>query len=156
MSEIKPYVTALATELKAGLKLGEGGVINADKDLYEKTLPDDLDMETVKKVYGHTEDLVASLTLATAQIGEEAMKKNKKLDSVSSELKIGKHVEINVGYLRSQNQTIRNMQNPTEAPREVTKYGVSTARIKTFGQKNRGELKKVRAHNAAVGEKLFK
>lgn len=156
MSEINPKITALVKELKNGMTLGDGGVIATDKDLYEKTLPDALDMETVKWVYGHTEDLVAGLTMATAQISEEAMKKNKKLDSVSSELKIGKYAKINVGYLRSQNQTIRNMQNPTEAPREVTKYGVTTASIKTFGQKNRGELKKVRAHVADVGEKLFK
>jgi methyltransferase-like protein len=156
MSDVKPRITALAKELKAGMKLGDGGVIEADKDLYEKTLPDDIDLDTAKKVYSHTEDLVAAQTLATSQIGEEAMKKNKKLDSVSSELKVGKHAEINVGYLRSQQQTIRNMQNPKEAPKQVTKYGVTTARVKTLGQKNRGELKKVKADIAARAESMFK
>lgn len=156
MSEIKPHITALAKDLKAGMKLGDGGVISADKDLYENTLPEDLTMDTVKKVYGHTEDVVAAMTLATGELGEAAMKKNKKLDSVSSELKIGKHAEINVGYLRSQEQTIRNMQNPKEPPKKVTKHGVTTARVKTFGQKNRGELKKVRAHLAERAEGLFK
>lgn len=104
MSDIKPHVIALAAKLKPGLKLGEGGVIIADKDLYEQSLPDELTMDSVNAVYAHTENLVAGLTLATGEIAEEAMKKDKKLDSVSSELKIGKHAEINVGYLRSQQQ----------------------------------------------------
>lgn len=155
MTEIKPHIVTLANDLKAGLTLGDGGVITADKDLYERTLPDDLDLATVKKVYSHTEDLVSGLTLATGEMGEAAMKKNKKLDSVSSELKIGKYAEINVGYLRSQEQTIRNMQNPKEAPRQVTKFGVTTARVKTLGQKNRGELKKVRASLTERAESLF-
>lgn len=156
MSEIKPQITELAGKLKSGLTLGDGGVITADKDLYEKTLPDDLDMTTVKKVYGHTEDVVAALTQATGEIGEEAMKKDKKLESVSSELKIGRHAEINVGYLRHQDQKIRDLQNPQNPPKEVRKFGVTTARVKTFGQKNRGELKKVRTHLAERAESLFK
>lgn len=156
MSEIKPHITALSTKLKEGMKLGDGGVITTDKDLYEKTLPEDLNMDTVKKVYGHTEDLVAAMTLATGEIAEGAMKKDKKLDAVSSELKIGKHAEVNVGYLRSQQQKIRDLQNPQNPPREVVKYGVTTARVKTLGQKNRGELKKVRSQLAEKAEKLFK
>lgn len=139
MSDIKKEIVDLSSTLKTGMSVGDDGVIKTEAGLYEKTLPEGLDMDTVKKVYGHTEDLTAALTLATGDLGEEVLKKNKKLDSVSSELKIGKHAEINVGYLRSQ-QRPKSVQDRTM----VTQYGVTTARVKTFAQKNRGELKKVR------------
>lgn len=154
-SEIKANVVTLAEKLEKGMTLGEGGNITVEKDLYEKTLPENLSLDMVKQVYGHTEDLIAAQTLATGRIGEEAMKKDKKLESVSSELPLDKFGKISVGYLRSQEQTIRNLQNPSEPPKKVIKYGVTSQRVTTFGQKNKGQVKKVREELAERGAKLF-
>jgi hypothetical protein len=155
MSEVKPHIQEMAKTLKKGMKVGDGGAITSEPDLYEKTLPEDLPMDTVKRVYGHTEDVVAAMTLATGQLGEEALKKNKKLDSVSSEMKIGKHGDISVGYLRSETRTTRNPSDQSQPPKDVTKYGVTIPRVRTYAQKNRGELKKVRTMLSEKAEKLF-
>lgn len=155
MSEVKQHVQDMAKVLKKGMKVGDGGAITSEADLYEQTLPEDLPMDTVKRVYGHTEDVVAAMTLATGQLGAEALKKNKKLDSVSSEMKIGKHGDISVGYLRSQTTTVRNPSDPSQPARDVTKYGVTVPRVRTYAGKNRGELKKVRTQLSEEAEKLF-
>lgn len=156
MSEVKPHIKDLAKTIKAGMKLGDGGAITTEADLYERTLPEDLSMETVSKVYGHTTDVVAAMTLATGELGAEALKKNKKLDSVSSEMKIGKHADISVGYLRSKTSTVRNPADPSQPPKDVTKYGVTDVRLRTYAQKNRGDLKVVRNFLSENAEKAAK
>lgn len=156
MSEVSQDVKDLAKTLESEMTLGDGGaLVFKDKDTYEKTLPEGLEMETVDNLYKHNEKLTAALTLATGNLGAAALKKDKKLDGVTSELKIGKHADISVGYLRSQEQRIPNFQDKSKAPEVVTRYGVTTTRVRTFAQKNKGELKKVRTMLGEQAEKLF-
>lgn len=157
MSEVSQRVKDLAKSLKGEMTLKDGGafVFKDEKTAYENTLPEHLNMKTVDEVYKHNEDVTAALTLATGELGADALKKNKKLDGVTSELKIGKHADISVGYLRSQEQRIPNFQDKSKPPEKVTRYGVTTTRIRTFAQKNKGELKKVRTQLSEQAEKLF-
>lgn len=160
-NDINPRVNELAGKLKGKMTLEKDGVIGIEKGTYEETLPEELTMKTVQAVYRHNEDLVSALTLATAEMAEPAMKKDKKLEQVSSELPVeGKGVRsmgaINVGYIREQERTVRNPAKPDEPAKQVTSYGVTTARISTFGSRNRGELKKVKSLLSDRAEGLFK
>lgn len=150
MSEVKTHIRQLADTLKTNLTIGEAGVISAPADLYEKTLPEGVDMSTVSKVYGHTEDLAAALTLATGEMGETALKADKKLESVSSEMKIGKHGTIAAQYARMATRP----KSPTDRT-PVTHYGVTQTKVTTVAAKNRGELRKVRDSLAERAAKLF-
>ena len=156
MSEVSQEIKDLAKTLESEMTLADGGAfVFKNKDTYEKTLPDGLEMDTVNRLYTHNECLTAALTLATGHLGAEALKKDKKLDAVTSELKIGRHADISVGYLRTQEQRIPNFQDKSKAPEVVTRYGVTTTRVRTFAQKNRGELKKVRTLLSEEAAKLF-
>lgn len=155
MSEVKPNIVQMANTLKEGMTAADNGVLSTESDLYKKILPEDMPSETYEKALSHMKDSVAAMTLATGELGEEILKKNKKLDSVSSELKVGNHADISVGYLRSQTTTVRNPADSSQPPKDVTKHGVAIPRLRTKAQKNQGELKKVRAHLAERGEKLF-
>jgi hypothetical protein len=153
MSELlKPRSTALADIFE---NIGEfdktTGHVSFDKDAYaEHALPEGTDMKQVNAIRSNDEDVIVGLTEATARIAEAAMKKDSKLLAVTSELKIGKFGDINIGYQRSQERP-KSITDRTP----VTHYGTTTARVRTFGQKNKGELKKLRVEISERGAKLF-
>lgn len=150
--EINPQIRSIANTLKEHAEIDEStGTVSMPKGTFEQTLPEDLDMKTVKKVYGHTEDVTAALTLATGEIGEDVLKRNKKIDGISSELKIPRHLEMSASYNRH-----------TVGPRSVTdrtpvdRYGTTSARVRTSAQNyTRADMKTVRSHLARRAEKLF-
>ena len=155
MSDIKEHIKEIASTLKSGMSVGEGGVVTAEEGLIEKTLPEDLNMTTVNKVFGWSEDIVAAQTLATGELAEAAMKKDKKLDRVSSELTIGtgrsRHMVTTVGYDRS----VTGPKSPSD-PTPTTRYGVTSIKVKTKAADGQtGELKKVRTYLNENAAKLF-
>lgn len=157
MSDIDPKVVALSKLCEENMTGEAGAYVFEDKKFLEKTLPEDgpLTMEVVDEWYNHLEDLTAGFVMATGNLGLKDMKKDKKLDTVTSSMKIGRHGDISVGMVRSQEQRIPNFHDKTKAPETVTKYAQITPRIRTFAQKNKGTLKKVRLNIAEQGEKLF-
>ena len=151
-TEISDIVTSLAATLKGDMSMEDGGVITLKGDAFESTLPDGLSMSDFNAANGHVENVVAALTLATGQMGEGAMKKNKSLESVSSEMKLGKHGSISVGYVRNQEGT----KSPTDRT-PVTRHGIATTRLVTIASKsNRGQLKKVRSYLSSHAAEMFK
>jgi hypothetical protein len=158
MSEVSQQVKDLVKILEPGVKIGEGGVGVSDKDLFAKTFeaaPEGVDMDSFNAHEAHKTNVTAALTQVTADLGEAYLKKHKKADSVSTELKMGKHGDISVGYLRSQEQRIPNFQDRSAPPEKVTRYGVLTPRVRHFAHKNKGDMKKVRTAAAERAEKLF-
>tara|TARA_B100000700_G_scaffold155074_1_gene172231 strand:+ start:20046 stop:20501 length:456 start_codon:yes stop_codon:yes gene_type:complete len=150
MSDISPNVNKLAEQFQGQMEQGEGGVLNLPAKAYEQSLPEDLSMDTVKRVKSHDEDVVAALTLATGRQGEQMMKNDKGLQSVSSSMKFGKFGDVNVQYDRAKVGP-KSITDRTE----VTRYGQTQARVRTFAGKPRGDLKKVRETLASNAEKLF-
>lgn len=150
MSDISQNVTKLADQFQGQMEEADGGVLNLPAKAYEQSLPEDLPMETVKRVKSHDEDVVAAMTLATGRKGEEMMKSDKKLQSVSSNLRMGKFGDVSVQYDRSKTGP-KSVADRTE----VTRFGQTQARVRTFAGKPKGELKKVREGLAANAEKLF-
>lgn len=161
VGEIAPHINELAGKLVANGTVGKDGVVLFNKGTYEEILPETLTIKNVEEVFKHHADLVSATTLATAELAEMAMKKDKKLDQVSSELRVeGKGMRavgaINSRYVREQERTVRNPSKPEEPARQVTTYGATTSHITTFSTRNRGELKTVKAVVSARAEKLFK
>lgn len=150
MSEISQKVTTLADHLQSQMEVKDGGVLNLPSKVYEENLPEGLSMETVKQVKSHDEDVVAALTLATGRKGEELMKADKGLGAVNSNMKFGKFGDVSVEYNRSKTGP-KSVTDRTE----VTRYGTTQARVRTFAGKPKGELKKVRESLASNAEKLF-
>lgn len=152
---IKSETRELADKLKNGMAIDDNGIITTEKDLFQSTLPEDLDMKTVNRVFDHTAELTSAMVLATGELGEDALKKNKKLDTVSSNLKMSRHGEITTKYDRRIERTVRNPQDPNAKPRQVVQWGVTTPRIKLSASKNSGDLKKVRQTVMENAEKAF-
>jgi hypothetical protein len=156
--EVSQSVKDLVKILQPGVTIGENGVGVSDKDLFEKTFtaaPEGVTMESFNANETHKTNVSAAMTQVTADLGEVYLKKNKKADHVSTEMKMGKHGDISVGYLRSQEQRIPNFKDKNAPPETVTRYGVLTPRVRHFAHKNKGDMKKVRLAAAERGEKLF-
>ena len=149
--EIKPEVRNIADTIHSNAEVdAESGFITCPKDTYEKTLPDDLDMKTVKKVYGHTENFVAGLTLANAEQGEK-LYKDKGHQYVETHAEIPRQVKFSAGWHASKEQRAA----PGD-PSKVTRHGVTHARVHTKAQDaNKGELKKVRDHARDRARKML-
>jgi len=149
--QINERVRKIADTIKNEAEIDEdSGFVTTPKDTYEKTLPDDLDMKTVKKVYGHTENYVAGLVLANAEIGEDLHKK-KDHQYVETNSEIPRHVKFTSGWTASKEQR----KTPTD-PTMVTRHGVTFSRVHTKAQDpNRGELKKVREHARERARKML-
>lgn len=150
MSQIKDTTKALSERFKSELDVKDGGVIETPKGLYEDTLPEDLPISVVNRVMSHNESVVAAMTQATGEIGEEVLTKNKDLDSVTSNLKMGKFGTCDVTY----NRSVVGPKSVSDRT-EVTRYGVTQAKVRTFAGKNSGELKKVRDSLRERAENIF-
>lgn len=150
MSQLKETTLALAKRFKDESDIKDGGVIETPKGLYEDTLPEDLPIDLVNKVMAHNESVVAAFTQATGDIGEETLKKNKDLDSVSANMKLGKFGTVDANYQRSVTGP-KSVADRTP----VTRHGVTQVKVKTFAGKNSGELKKVRDSLRERADGLF-
>lgn len=154
MSDNQPSdkVRSIAEIIKSNSEVDEEqGLINVANGAYEETLPEDLTMDQVKKVYRHTEDVVAGLALANGELGENIVQNNTNVNTVSAEMKIPRHVEMHAQYNKKTTGP-KSVQDRTP----VDRYGTTQVRVKTLGQQpNRGEFKKVRSHLQERAEKLF-
>jgi hypothetical protein len=137
MSDIKESILALAEKLKADMVLSEDGVVTVSEDTFEKTLPEGLDMKTVKAVQDHTANLVSATGYALGQVGIGAFKKDKRLEQVSVEFAAGKD---SIGGVFQRSKEVRN---PTDGS-SATKYGILSMKMTVNAHANKGSLKKVR------------
>lgn len=151
MSNVKPEVKELAASIQQDMEIDGNGVIATNNDVYEKHLPESLTMETVNQVGAYNERFVAGFTLATGNMGQDVMKKDKNLSQVSAQTKLGKYGDVNTVYDRTRVGP-KSIADRTE----VTRYGQTTTRVRTFAGKNKGDLKKVREELSAVAESMFK
>ncbi len=114
------------------------GVVTAPADLYEKTLPEDLSVDTAKRVYSHTVDFVAATTDAVASVGHAAMSGNKDLKSVELETTVLKD-KLSVAVDRVKVSSVSGKEFKTP--------GGTTIKYTTSAQNgNAGQLKQVREH----------
>lgn len=150
MSNVTDVVRNIADTMKQKMEIGEGGLNTVPKEVYEEHLPEGVDMKTVESVMGHNERMTAALTLANGEYALDAMKKDKSLQKVSTTMKYGKFGEATSSLERSA-EGRKSVADPTI----ITRYGVTSTKVKTTAGKNRGDLKKVRESLAQQASDLF-
>lgn len=138
----------IAAKFRKGLKV-EGSSVSADKDVIDSVLPENISLGLIKDVQNTLKDLTAGFNLAVGEIGLEAFKKDKKLDQVSGEVKVG-HDSIGSVFKR-----VNEGRNPTNGE-TVTTYGYLRPYYTTNAGANKSDLAKVRKHLAERGAALLK
>lgn len=140
LEKIKNYdrIAAMAAAIKKEFKIGEGGSIEVPKDVYEKHLPENITMDTIKQLQSHQNDFVTATGLALGNTGLEYFKKPKSADSLSVELAAGKD---KLALTLQRSTTV-----PDGAGGTKVKYGQLSARWRVNAAGNRGSFEVVRKH----------
>lgn len=89
--DLNANVQSLSEKLQSAMTLeSETSTFTVPEGFYEENLPEGLTMGQVSQLQSHNADVLAAVALATGEKGVKAMADDKKLDSVSTVLKIGK------------------------------------------------------------------
>lgn len=150
--EVKQEIVELSEKLAKGITInGKEGTATADKDLYEKNLPEGLAMDTVRSVRDYNTTFVAAGAHAFGTSAVEAMNKNKNLDNLNVEISMGDKDNVSYSIQRSKT-TIDHLHKKGE---EITKYGVLTTSMEVNAGKNSGQLKVARNQVGAMAIKML-
>lgn len=149
--KISADVVAMAKVIEKNIEIDHKTGIGSEKEgVFEKTLPEDLSMDTVKRVGDHNSSFIAAGALAFGNLAVKAMQKNAELTETDIQLKMtGRD---HVGY--HMNRT-KEYQNHLSGGGAVVKHGVLTTDYHVSGGRNSGELKRVREHLAEAADKAF-
>ena len=142
-------VAQLSAELQKKLTVTADGTIEPDKKLYETLLPANITIDDIKRVQTFQTNLFSAAAHAVAVIGQEACKKNKKLDQVHMEaLHLGKD-KIRANYKRQ--TTVKGIGGV-----ESVKHGWVTGKY-TSASAGTGSAQfgRIRQHFAEQGATLF-
>lgn len=151
-SPITPALQALASKIEAEMKVNAEGVIEADAKLFQKVLPEGLTVDDVKKVQAFGKEFFNAAAVAVGTVGQAALKKNKKLESVSIDKLAYGTDHIDLAYHRAFETTSGFGADATK----VTKHGWLTGKYVTkVGSNSASTFAKTRAHFAEQGASLF-
>lgn len=147
---IHEEVVKLASDIKAKIKIDqETGVGEAEEGLYEKTLPEDLNIKVVKKVKRHDRNFIAAGAKVFGELAVEAMAKNKKLTEANIEIPMSTYDSVSYHVDRHREYTNHLAGDGSK----LDKYGVLTTTYTAKGGKNSGDLKKVRVSLQELAKK---
>lgn len=152
MSNVKQNIQDLAASIKPMFKLTDNGVVLAEADLYEKSLPEGITMDQLKTIQTHNTQLVAATALAVGELAVNAFAKDAELSRVTAEVVVGSD-KIGTNVLRSRDYPAGGIPKEGEVRdpnARITKWGVIEASYEVASNGNKGELKKVRAHIGAL------
>lgn len=137
--KVPQSVLDLAKKIRKDIKIGEGGVVEFEKNFFESTLPEDLPMSVVKRVQEHTADVISAVGLAAGQEGNAYFKKNKEAQTITGGFGIGRD-DFEFQYARSKTYPGVKDRPPT------TTNGVLIPKYTAAGAvASRGHLKKIKA-----------
>lgn len=146
-TEVKEEVRGIADFIKKQLKHKSGGEMEVPEDVYEKTLPEGLDLKTVKKVQKHNSNFVAAAELANGEKGLDLMKKEKDIDRVHSRFKVGAD--------RVDTLIDRSREKPDGDGGKTEQFGVSDTSFTVAAAGNKAALKQVRSSLAEQAKKAL-
>lgn len=133
-------VVALSTKLQSGIKVdAKAATVTVADDLYKNNLPTGVTMEAVKAVSDYNTTFVAAGAHAFGVAAVEAMKDNKKLDRLTTDIPMG--VKDNVSYTVDRVKEVPNRFGNGET---LIKHGVVTTSYEVRAGKNGGQLKAAR------------
>lgn len=142
-------VVKLAESIKKEIKVGDAGVVEVNKDLYEKHLPEQLTLGTVKAVQDHNSNFLAAVSLAVGEIGLAHLKKHKDIDTITANVPVAKD-KLNIGLKRE-----AQVPDGLGKGGMRTKHGVLSVGYKVHAAGNVGAYKKVREHISATAEDFW-
>lgn len=149
---VKPKVQEMATKIKEVLVL-EGSSISEkeDSNIYEDTLPEGLDLETVAAVNDHNTTFIAGSALAIGEMAVEALSNNTDTDRIEGKVKMASADSIKINVDRSKEFT-----NHLTDGKKSTKYGVVSSNYEVRAGKNSGQLKAARLAISELATKALK
>ena len=120
MSELKKSVQEVVNNIKGKLSV-ENGVIKAQDDTVSAVLKpfleeNNLTEKQVIAVQDHLSAVAAGYAYEAADVVSKAMKKDKKLETVSGEIKVGRST-ISASFARE-----RQYRNPQDASKPIVKH----------------------------------
>ena len=133
----------LVKKIQASISGVETGTAQAGDGVYNECLPEGLTPETVQQVSDYTTVFVASGMEAAGSVALAAMKKDKKLESVSVNLPLGAFGQADCSVFRNKEVTIPPTEKGGEATKEV-QFGVNRCSVSFVAGKNSGLLGKAR------------
>lgn len=135
---LKEETLKISKEIKANLTVDASGECSGDsQSVYEAHLPDGITMDTVKSVSSYNTTFCAAGTHAVGELAIEAMKKDKKLESVTAKLPFGSRDSLNLTFHRSR-EGVQNFG--ADKGKSVTQYGSSVVRVRTRAGNNSGQM----------------
>lgn len=146
-SEIHEDIRNIADVIKKNSKYVGDGKIEVDEKTYEQTLPEGVDMKTVKKLQSHNSNVVAGAQLANGEMALKVMEKESDIDVVSSTLKVGSD-KISVQFDRVQ-------EKPNGEEGSIKTFGVANASYTASAAGNKAGLKSVREHLATKAKSVL-
>lgn len=145
--EVKEEIATLSKAIGADIVIdAKAGTALAAADIYQKNLPDGLNMDVVDAVRDYNTAFVAAGAHAVGTAAVEAMTSNKKLDRISVDIGMGGKDSLGISVDRKK-VTIDQIHNKGA---EIVKYGVVTATLTNHAGKNSGQLKVARAQVGAL------
>lgn len=133
---LKPNVQELSDKLIKGLEVNKtDGVISETRENYIDHLPEGITKEIDAKVDEYRTEFVAASAHAVGSLAVEALVGNKKLDTVTAELKMGQN---GVRHSLDREQTLNFGDGP------FVKHGVMRTKVDIKGAQNSGQLKTAR------------
>lgn len=133
----------LVKKIQSSITGADTGVAQAGDGVYNECLPEGLTPEVVQQVSDYTTVFVASGMEAAGNASLAAMKKDKKLDSVSVNLPLGAFGQADYVIHRSKEVTIPPTEKGGEATKEI-QFGVNRCNVSFVAGKNSGLLGKAR------------
>lgn len=148
LDKISDNVKALADKVATEITF-DGNVASVPKDLYKKTLPEGMDIETVKKVQEHNMDFSDAVTLAFGRRATEHLRDNKDIDSASLSVNVA-HDRVSSEFRR--HKTYRNPSDNSTFDR----HGVTETKFVSGINAKRNGYKEIQAYLSAEAESIFK
>lgn len=154
MSDIKPVkqeIVDLSDALTDHVDTVDNGHIAFTKNAFEETLPDDISMADVNKVFNHVKTVTAAQTLSVGNQALGLMEKDKDLNRVTGSMKIGSHGNISTSVDRS--FTAKPKPGTKES---TTTWGHTTTELTMAAAGGRfADMKSVRGAISEKAAKLF-
>lgn len=148
LEKVSEAAKVVGTAVKTELGFDGDGTCAHPEDLFERTLPADLTLDTVKRVQTHVLDFTNGFAIGFGEAGLEHLEKNADLASVSARVKLG-HDNLNMELHRT-----REGRNP-QTGEAVVKYGALSTKLTTGVGAGRGDYKRVQEHLNEQATSIF-
>lgn len=142
---ISPEIKELSAKLDTGVSFNDGK-IEFDANAYLQTLPEGITVDQVKALHDHNATFFPAATLSVGKVAIEAMKKDKKIDSLSVEIPMyGKdHFDLTI-------ERQRTFPNPQDKEKSTTTFGnVKASYTVQAARGSRGAMNSVRDELSAA------